>query len=266
MAITADGILCPGPDRARPRPRPPVLEVERLSAFYGAWQALNDLSLDLFPQEILGIMGPSGSGRTTLLRCLSRPVAAGGDPRRQGAIRFRGTDIARHRHGPAAFRRRFGWVGQRAPLPPGSLFDLVASRMPAALLRRGGPELSRRVEDCLKRALLDDLAPGCPRQVSVTRLTLGQLVLLDIARALAAEPEVMLVDLRAAEAAGPLPLAVDEALLGLRRSLPVVLVSDDAGRVGRLADRVALLSRGRLTEIGPPLSVLHGAAALRLRA
>ncbi|MEM8554020.1 MAG: ATP-binding cassette domain-containing protein [Pseudomonadota bacterium] len=231
--------------------RPPFMEVLQLSAWYGGVQALDQVSIELMPQEILGLAGAPKSGRTTLMHCLCRPMDTHSRLRVVGQILMRGRSVIRNHWRNDEYRNRFAWVGDRTSGFAGSVHDVCLSRIPEHMKTGGTLALSEHVKACLDMVqLLEDL-PGAPEDVSALELTPGQRLQLDLARAIASQPDVLLVDLRTPPPDAKAMRTVEETLLALRLKMPVVLASDDAHQMLRICDRVACLQNGRLAEVGP---------------
>jgi phosphate transport system ATP-binding protein len=230
------------------------LEVKELSAWYGARQALYEVSLGIPDRAATAIIGPSGCGKSTFLRCLNRLHEESDGGRTSGEIRLDGDDLGAL--DPVEVRCRVGMVFQRpTPFPNLSIFENVAAG-PRLLGIRRREQLDEVVADALVHtglweeveSILD--APG-------TSLSGGQQQRLCIARALAVHPEVLLLD-EPCSALDPIATAKVEALLArLRREYTLVIVTHNLAQALRVSDHTAFLYLGKLVEMGPTDQVFH---------
>lgn len=243
--------LIPDPSAARPAPRPPApaakLAVEGLSFWYADRPALLDVSLAVGPREVVAVIGPAGCGKTTLLRLLNRLNDRAEGGRRAGRVLLDGQDVYAPGVDPAAVRRRVGLVLQRAAPFPATVFENVAYGPRAA----GRPaDLAGVVERSLTRAglwlELRDKLHG-----PALGLTGGQQQRLCVARALATDPEVLLLDEPAAALDAKAAHAVEDLLYELKGELAVVVATTNPQQAARVSDRTAFLAAGRLVEVGP---------------
>jgi phosphate transport system ATP-binding protein len=232
---------------AAPDPAPATgstkIEVRDLNLFYGSFRAVRDVTLDIPANEITAIIGPSGCGKSTFLRSFNRMHELAHGARMDGSILLDGVDIYDRGVDAVDLRRLVGMVFQRPnPFPTMSIYENVA-----AGLRLGGgakgADLDAIVEGCLTRAALwdevkDHLAdPG-------TSLSGGQQQRLCIARALAVDPEVILMD-EPASALDPIAtLRIEELMLELRGSYTIVIVTHNMQQASRVSDRTAFFSMG----------------------
>jgi phosphate transport system ATP-binding protein len=237
--------------------RPPAAGVRERMAVESVWLAygenwvVRDVSLPVRRGEVLGLIGASGSGKTTLLRSLNRLTEVTSGAGRSGRITLDGQEI--HEIEVTELRRRVSMVFQQPNPFPMSIFENVAYAL------REGPERRRRarrsqlepaVREALRRAgLQDEVADDLDR--SALALSGGQQQRLCIARALAAEPEVLLLD-EPCSALDPISTAViEELIVGLRESVAVVIVTHNLQQAQRVADHVAFMHLGELIEYGP---------------
>ena len=224
------------------------LEVRELNAWYGARQALYDVSVDLEDRASTAIIGPSGCGKSTFLRCLNRLHEEGPGARSTGTIRLDGEDL--FSADVVTVRCRVGMVFQKPnPFPNMSVFENVASGLRLLGVRRRD-ELDEGVANALVHAgLWEEVehqldAPG-------TGLSGGQQQRLCIARALAVRPEVLLMD-EPCSALDPIATAKVEALLArLKREYAVVVVTHNLAQARRISDRTAFFYLGKVVEVGP---------------
>ncbi len=243
----------PNTNQAIPVPRngPPIITVENLSLYYDTKQALKDVSFEVYPNEILAFIGPSGCGKSTALKCLNRMHDGSRGVRIEGRITMDGQDIHACEIDPPLHRRRFGWVAQKPNPFPSSIWENVAYGARIHGLMPSRADLAGHVEDCLRRAhLWDEVKDVLHKQVG-TSLSGGQQQRLCIARALATQPDVMLMD----EPTGSIdPIAtghVEELMLDLRMDHSIVVITHSMMGARRIADRVAYFHLGELLEVSP---------------
>jgi phosphate transport system ATP-binding protein len=221
------------------------LRVEGLSAWYGAKQAINGITMDIEEHGVTGIIGPSGCGKSTLIRCLNRLHETIPKTRVEGKVILDGEDV--YALSPVSVRRRIGMVFQRAnPFPTMSIYDNVA-----AGLRLNGERdtkvLDEKVLQSLKRAALWDEVKDSLDKGGAS-LSGGQQQRLCIARALAVEPEVLLMD-EPASALDPIATAkIEDLIFDLEREYTVVIVTHNMQQAARVAEKTAFLYLGKLIE------------------
>jgi phosphate transport system ATP-binding protein len=226
---------------------PHKIEVRGLKVAYGKQEVIHGLDLDLRRQEVLGIIGPAQSGKTTLLRVLNRTIDFTPEARVQGTVRVDGVDIFRD-HDVFELRRKIGMV---APLPVGlplTIYDNVAFAPRMAGIRSRS-ELDGRVERCLRQAALWDEVKNRLNQLG-TKLSGGQQQRLTIARALSHDPEVLCLDEFSIAIDPVTTMRIEEVLKELKKSISIVLVTNLVQQARRLADRTAFLWNGELVEVG----------------
>ena len=235
----------------------PIIRVEDLNLWYdnGDKQALIDVNFDLYPSEILAFIGPSGCGKSTALKALNRMHDGDRGMRIEGLVTMDGQDINAPEVDPPLHRKRFGWVAQKPNPFTSSVYDNVAYGARIHGLVRDRAEMDEKVEYCLRRANLWDEVKDTMHKQAGTDLSGGQQQRLCIARALATEPEVLLMD----EPTGSIdPIAtakVEELMLDLKADHSVVVVTHSMMEAKRVADRVAYFHLGRLLELGPAETV-----------
>ncbi|RKX46411.1 MAG: phosphate ABC transporter ATP-binding protein [Thermotogae bacterium] len=220
--------------------------MKNLSAWFGKNQVLKNVSLKIYRNKITAIMGPSGCGKTTLLRCFNRLNDYTESFRVEGDIFFNGQNI--YQMDPVQLRRRVGMVFQRPNPFPMSIFDNVAygPRIHGLAKKRG---LSERVEKALKAAALWDEVHGELRK-SAYKLSGGQQQRLCIARAVAVEPEVILLD-EPTSALDPIATERIEKLLeDLSSRYTIVIVTHSIGQALRISDYLGFMYKGELVEFG----------------
>jgi phosphate transport system ATP-binding protein len=253
--------------------RTPVAAVERMRLesvwlAYGENWVVRDVTLPVRQGEVLALIGASGSGKTTLLRSLNRLTEVTAEAARSGRITLDDTDI--HELEVNDLRRRVSMVFQQPNPFPMSIYDNVAYALaeqappPGGRRRRRTPELERSAEDALRRAgLYEEVADDLDR--SALRLSGGQQQRLCIARALAAGPEVLLLD-EPCSALDPISTAIIEDLIvGLRESVAIVIVTHNLQQAFRVADHVAFMHLGELVEYGTSDQVFDHPAEQRTR-
>jgi phosphate transport system ATP-binding protein len=226
-----------------------AIEAKGLSLWYGAHQALFEIGVAIQKERITAIIGPSGCGKSTLLRCLNRMNDLYPPIRYAGSLHFHEQDII----GPGVdlvdLRRRVGMVFQRANPFPMSIFDNVAYG-PRLQGIRGKGRLESIVESALKRAALwSEVKDRLGR--SALGLSGGQQQRLCIARALAVEPEVLLLDEPASALDPTATSKIEELILELKGTVTVAIVTHNMQQAARISDRTAFLLTGRLIEEGP---------------
>jgi phosphate transport system ATP-binding protein len=220
-----------------------------LHAYFAAQQAIRGVALEFREREVTAVIGPSGCGKSTLLRCLNRMHETVPTARVEGTVLLNGNDIYAHGVSPIAVRRHIGMVFQRpTPFPTMSIRDNVA----AGLRVRGGKgpgraETDAIVERALKRAALWEEVKDRLR-TSAVGLSGGQQQRLCIARALATEPEVLLLDEPTASLDPLSTQRIEELLYELRQDVTVVIVTHNMQQAARVSDRTAFMLGGELVE------------------
>ena len=236
---------------------PAKVAVRDLAVLYGGVAALRGVTLDIVPHEILGIIGPAGSGKTSFLRALNRMDEFVPGMRVEGEIALDGRSLRTWRN-LYALRRRVGVV---FPLPVGlplSVYDNVALAPRLAGVRRRA-ELDERVERCLRRAALwDEVKDRLDSLGSL--LSGGQQQRLTIARALSQEPDLLLLDEFSIAIDPVTTMRIEDILRGLRAELTVVLVTNLVQQARRLADRTAFFLTGECVEVGATEDLFEGRA------
>jgi phosphate transport system ATP-binding protein len=261
---------------SRPRPRASLetietdiapeqaaaFEVQRLSIFYGEKKAIDDVSVGIPSKKITAIIGPSGCGKSSFLRSLNRMHELVPNTRIEGKVLFSGEDIYAAHIDPVVIRRRIGMVFQKSnPFPTMSIAEnvLVGLKLNGV---RDRAFLRERLEQSLRMAALwdevkDDLhKPG----MSISG---GQQQRLCIARAIAVEPEVLLMD-EPASALDPIATAkIEELIHELSTQYTVVIVTHNMQQAGRCSDYTAFLYLGRLIEFGSTTKIFSNPSERR---
>lgn len=226
-----------------------LIAAEKFCFWYGAHQALHDITLTMQPQSVTALIGPSGCGKSTFLRSINRMNELLPGVRRRGLITLDGSDIYDRGMDAVALRQRIGMVFQRSNPFPKSIFENVAYG-PRINGVRDREELERIVETSLRRAALWDEVNDRLRQ-SALGLSGGQQQRLCIARALANEPEVLLLDEPASALDPSATQKIEELLYDLKRDLTIVIVTHNLQQAARVSDVTAFFFLGRLIETGP---------------
>jgi phosphate transport system ATP-binding protein len=224
----------------------PMVEVSDLRVRYGHREALRGISFDVRRNEVLGVIGPAQSGKTTLLRSINRTIDDTLGAVVSGTIRVDGVDVRRMKD-VYGLRRRIGMV---APLPVGlplTIYDNVAfaPRMAGIRDRR---DLDERVERCLRQAALWDEVKDRLDTLG-TKLSGGQQQRLTIARALSHDPDVLCLDEFSIAIDPVTTMRIEDVLKELRSKITIILVTNLVQQARRIADRTAFLFNGELVEI-----------------
>jgi phosphate transport system ATP-binding protein len=231
------------PAEAVAAPQSGRLEIKGLNLYYGRFRAVRDISLAIEPRAVTAIIGPSGCGKSTFLRSLNRMHELAVDARVEGSVRLDGTDVYDAEVDPVQLRRVVGMVFQRPnPFPTMSIFDNVASglRLTGRLRKKDVHDV---VEHSLRRAALWDEVKD-KLKANGTSLSGGQQQRLCIARALAVDPEVILMD-EPASALDPIAtLRIEELIAELREAYTIVIVTHNMQQASRVSDRTAFFTMG----------------------
>ena len=224
----------------------PMIEIRKLTLKYGEKLALQDISLDIPKHQVTAFIGPSGCGKTTLLRCLNRMNDLIDGVTVSGTIRIGGIDI----HDPALeiteLRKRVGMVFQKSNPFPKTIYDNVAYG-PRILGVRGQSTLDEIVERSLRAAALWNEVQDRLR-TSALSLSGGQQQRLCIARAIAVEPEVLLMD-EPCSALDPIATGkIEELMADLKQQYTIVIVTHNMQQAARVSDYTAFLYLGQLIE------------------
>jgi phosphate transport system ATP-binding protein len=223
------------------------IDVERFDFWYGATPALYGIEMSIAPRAVTALIGPSGCGKSTFLRSINRLNELIPGARRTGEIRLDGENIYAKGVDVVTLRQRVGMVFQRSNPFPKSIYDNVAygPRINGAPRRH----LDGIVESALRRAALWDEVRDRLRD-SALALSGGQQQRLCIARALANDPEVLLLD-EPASALDPIATQkVEELVYELKRELTIVIVTHNLQQAARISDQTAFFYLGRLVEMG----------------
>jgi len=232
---------------AAPRTAVPALAIWRLSVYFGANQVLKKVSLEIEARAVTAIIGPSGCGKSTFLRSINRMHELVPEARMEGEIRLFGQDIYSRQVEPVVVRRRVGMVFQKSnPFPTMSIADNVTVGLRLNGVRTRSV-LAERVEQSLRMAALWDEVKDRLNAPAIS-LSGGQQQRLCIARALAVQPEVLLMD-EPASALDPLATAkIEDLILELKKDFTIVIVTHNMQQAARISDFTAFLYLGELVE------------------
>ncbi|MBL8877638.1 MAG: phosphate ABC transporter ATP-binding protein [Phycisphaerales bacterium] len=222
-----------------------VIATRDLSIYYGSFQAVKSVSLDFFKNQVTAIIGPSGCGKSTLLRSFNRMNDFVPGVRVSGEALFRGQNIYAPASDPVELRRRIGMVFQKPNPFPKSIFANVAW---GAKINGYVGKIDELVERCLRQAALWDDVKDKLNQ-SALALSGGQQQRLCIARAIALEPEVLLMD-EPCSALDPIATArIEDLIDSLKCRYTVILVTHNMQQAARVSDRTAFMYMGELVEV-----------------
>jgi phosphate transport system ATP-binding protein len=227
------------------------IAVDQLDAYFGTVHAVRRVSVDLTDRSVTAIIGPSGCGKSTFLRCLNRMHETVPGARVAGRVLLDAHDIYGNGISPVAVRRQVGMVFQRpTPFPTMSIRDNVAAGLVATDHKPTRKQTEEIVERALKRAALWDEV-GDRLKTSATGLSGGQQQRLCIARALATDPEVLLLDEPTASLDPISTQKVEELIYELRTDVTVVIVTHNMQQAARVSDQTAFFLGGELIEVAP---------------
>jgi phosphate transport system ATP-binding protein len=218
-----------------------VLEVDALHAWYGDFQAIKNVNLRIDSQLITAVIGPSGCGKSTLIRCLNRMHEVSGGGRVAGRVLVDGQDIYGSGVDPVAVRRRIGMVFQKpTPFPTMTVFDNVAAGLRLTRFWSHRNELEEVVERSLRHAALWDEVKDKLDQ-SGASLSGGQQQRLCIARAIAVQPEIILLDEPCSALDPVATLKIEDLMRNLAREYTIVIVTHNMQQAARVSDMTAFM-------------------------
>jgi phosphate transport system ATP-binding protein len=232
------------------------VSVKNLNSWFGSKQALKDINFDVKENTVTALIGPSGCGKTTLIRCLNRMNEMTSNATVKGSVYLDDIDIYANNVDPVLIKRRMGMVFQKPnPFPTMSIFDNVA----AGLKLNGIKDkalIREIVEESLKGAVLWDEVKDELGKPGLS-LSGGQQQRLCIARALAMQPEVLLMD-EPTSALDPIASAkIEELMNELRKELTVIIVTHNMQQAARVSDHTAFMYLGELVEYGPTKQIFE---------
>ena len=223
------------------------ISISHLNFYYGKAQALHDITLEIPEREVVAFIGPSGCGKSTFLRTLNRmndtiPIA-----RVDGEVLIDGKDIYAPNTDVVALRRKVGMVFQKSNPFPKSIFENVAYGIRINRMYENKADLAQQVEKALRDAALWEEVKD-RLNTSAVGLSGGQQQRLCIARALAVQPEVILMD-EPASALDPIATQkIEELVVELKKQYTIVIVTHNMQQAGRVSDRTAFFMLGKLVE------------------
>ena len=236
-----------GPAAAAARTSSTLIDIEHLDFFYGSTQALNDINLKIDDHKVTALIGPSGCGKSTLLRCLNRMNDLIEETRvARGTIKIHGVDIYQRDVDVIELRKRVGMVFQKSNPFPKSIYENITYGL-RLQGRTDRAQLDEIVERSLRGAALWDEVKD-RLHTSGLGLSGGQQQRLCIARAIAVEPEVILMD-EPCSALDPVATSkIEELIQDLRTQFSIVIVTHNMQQAARVSDRTAFFYLGRLIE------------------
>jgi phosphate transport system ATP-binding protein len=227
--------------------------LERLRAFYGPVEQVKGIDLDFHANEVTAIIGPSGCGKSTMVRCINRMHEEIPGAHAEGKVLLDELDIYDPAVDVVAVRRAIGMVFQKAnPFPTMSVFDNVAAGLRLSSRKIG--DLQHKVEGALHSAGLWDEVKDRLGEAGAG-LSGGQQQRLCIARSLAVEPEVILMDEPCAALDPIATLKIEELIDQLKTRVTIVIVTHNMQQAARVADRTAFMLSGELIEVGPTQNI-----------
>ena len=224
-------------------------QVEHLNFWYGSQQALFEISMGIKEKSVMALIGPSGCGKSTFLRTLNRMNDLIEGTRKTGLVLLDGQDIHRRGIDMVEFRRRVGMVFQKSNPFPKTIFENVVFGPRVAGIRNKGL-LAEICERCLRQAALWDEVKD-RLHASALDLSGGQQQRLCIARALATEPEVLLMDEPASALDPASTQRIEDLIFELKRDYTIVIVTHNMQQAARVSDLTAFFYQGHLVEVGP---------------
>ena len=242
-----------------------LVDIEHVDFFYGATQALHDVNLQIEDKKVTAFIGPSGCGKSTLLRCLNRMNdLIDGTRIARGTIKIHGIDIYQPDVDVIELRKRVGMVFQKSNPFPKSIYENITYGLRLQGLRDRA-KLDEIVERSLRSAALWDEAKD-RLQTSGLSLSGGQQQRLCIARAIAVQPEVILMD-EPCSALDPVATAkIEELIQELRRQFSIVIVTHNMQQAARVSDQTAFFYMGRLIEYANTRDIFTNPANLQTEA
>ena len=226
------------------------IKVDNLDFFYGKNQALYDISVDVQEREVMAFIGPSGCGKSTFLRTLNRMNDTIKGTSAVGKVLIDGQDIYAGGTDVVALRRKVGMVFQKSNPFPKSIFENVAYGVRINKIHSSKSDLEQRVEKALRDAALWEEVKD-RLDTSAFGLSGGQQQRLCIARALAVQPEVILMD-EPASALDPIATQkIEELVVELKKDYTIVIVTHNMQQAARVSDRTAFFMLGKLVEVNP---------------
>ena len=232
----------------------PTFSVQNLDFYYGPSKALSAINIEIEPRKVTALIGPSGCGKSTFLRCLNRMNDTIAGTRVVGKILLNGEDIYRAGMDVVELRQRVGMVFQKPNPFPQSIYDNVAFGPRVLGMVSGKTQLDELVENSLRRAAVWDDVKDILKE-SALGLALGQQQRLCIARVIAVQPEVILMD-ESTSALDPIAtLRVEELIAVLKQDYTIVIVTHNMQQAARVSDYTGLFWLGELVEFSPTQAI-----------
>jgi phosphate transport system ATP-binding protein len=237
---------------------PSEISVRDLDFFYGKEQALFGNTIEIKKNRVTAVIGPSGCGKSTHIRAYNRIFNLYRDQKARGEILFDGANVLSSQTDLLDLRRRIGMIFQKPSPFPMTVFDNVAYGL-RQHYRLNRADLANRVEDALKRSAIWDEVKHKLNEPG-NALSGGQQQRLCIARAIAAEPDVLLMD-EPCSAIDPVATAkIEELILALKSKYTIVLVTHNMQQAARVSDYTAFFFQGRIVEFGPTTKIFSNPA------
>lgn len=228
----------------------PVFSIQELDFYYGNFLALSKINIDILPKKVTALIGPSGCGKSTFLRCLNRMNDTIAGTRVEGEILLEGEDIYAPDVDLAYLRQRVGMVFQKPNPFPQSIFDNVAFGPRVLKMTQNKADLEEIVEHSLQRAAVWENVKDILHEDALG-LSLGEQQRLCIARVLAHEAEVILMD-EPASALDPIATAkIEDLIHELKERYTIVIVTHNMQQAARVSDTTGLFWLGELIELNP---------------
>jgi phosphate transport system ATP-binding protein len=225
----------------------PIIQVQELNFYYGNFLALSQINLDILPQQVTALIGPSGCGKSTFLRCLNRMNDTIEDIRVEGKILIEGEDVYAKNVDLVYLRQRVGMVFQKPNPFPQSIYDNVAFGPRVLGTYSSRYELDEIVERSLKQAALWDEVKGHLKEDALG-LSLGEQQRLCIARVIAVQPGIILMD-EPASALDPIATGkIEELIADLKQHYTIVIVTHNMQQAARVSDITGFFWLGELVE------------------
>ncbi len=225
----------------------PVFAVEKLDFYYGKKRALSNITMDILPQKVTALIGPSGCGKSTYLRCLNRMNDTIPGTRVEGEIRLHGENIYAPDYDVVDLRQRVGMVFQKPNPFPQSIYDNVAFGPRVLGLAKNKTDLEETIEMSLRQAALWDDVKDKLKDGALS-LSLGQQQRLCIARVVAVQPEVILMD-ESTSALDPIATGkIEDLIAELKQDYTIVIVTHNMQQAARVSDKTGFFWLGDLIE------------------
>ena len=261
-----DSAPAPATERRNPARGRPRLQADNLTAYFGASAAIREVTMSLLDREVTAVIGPSGCGKSTFLRCLNRLHETVPLARADGRVLLDGRNIYASGVNPIEVRKHIGMVFQRpTPFPTMTIRDNVAAGLRVLEQRPNRRDTDQVVERALMRAALWDEVKD-RLKTSAVGLSGGQQQRLCIARALATDPEVLLLDEPTASLDPISAQKVEELVYELRKDMTIVIVTHNMQQAARVSDVTAFFLLGDLVEVAPTKTMFTNPADPRTEA